>query len=147
HLSTPRLWSLWSCVCVGSLFVAACGRPGDSATPPEADEKTAQVTGWGDRFEIFLEHRLLVVHTPAECGTHRTDLTPGDARREGPVTFMVRRGAAAPLVHVEPAPACEGIYLPELTLPEPGEWSVTLQLPLAGQEYMVTLPPVTVFPS
>ena len=147
HLSTLRLWSLWGCVCVGSLLVAACGRPGDSATPPEAEEKTAQVTVWGDRFEIFLEHRLLVVHTPTKFVTHVTDLTTGEPRGEGPVTFMARQAAAAPLVHVEPAPAREGIYLPELTFPAPGEWSVTLQIPLAGQEYMVTLPPVTVFPS
>src|SRR5215217_6543027 len=138
HRSALRLWPLWGCVCVGALLVAACGRMGDSATPPEAEEKTAQVTVWGDRFEIFLEHRLLVVHTPTKFVTHVTDLTTGEPRGEGPVTFMARQAAAAPLVHVEPAPAREGIYLPELTFPAPGEWSVTLKLTPSGRTLLIS---------
>ena len=31
--------------------------------------------------------------------------------------------------------------------PQPGEWGVTLQMPLAGQDHRIVLPPVMVFTS
>src|SRR4029453_7327215 len=52
-----------------------------------------------------------------------------------------------PITHVEPAPERDGIYNPALTFPQPGEWNVTLQMPLAGQDHHIALPPVMVFAS
>jgi RND family efflux transporter MFP subunit len=118
-----------------------------SAAPPEEEEKTAQVTIWSDRFELFLEHRLLVVKTPTTFITHVTDLTTLEPRREGPVTFVLQQGTEALSTQVVPAPARDGIYLPELTFPTPGEWRVALRLPVDGQELVVTLPPFAVFAS
>jgi RND family efflux transporter MFP subunit len=46
-----------------------------------------------------------------------------------------------------PAPARDGIYLPELTFPTPGEWRVSLRIPVDGQDVVVSLPPFTVFVS
>ena len=63
------------------------------------------------------------------------------------MTFVLQRGAEAPITQVGPAPTREGIYLPELTFPAPGAWQVALRLPVEGQELVVTLPPVTVFAS
>jgi RND family efflux transporter MFP subunit len=117
------------------------------APPEEAEEKTAQVTVWSDRFEIFLEHRLLVVGTPTTFITHVTDLHTLEPRRDGPVRFVLRQGDQTPTVQEEPAPARDGIYLPELTFPQPGEWMVSLRIPLAGAEVVVSLPPFTVFAS
>ena len=142
-----RLWPRWGLFCLGTLLLAACGREGVRAAPAAEDEKTAQITVWSDRFELFLEHRLLVVQTPTTFITHVTDLTTFAPRREGPVTFVLQRGAEAPITQVVPAPAREGIYLPELTFPAPGAWQVALRLPVEGQEVVVTLPPVTVFAS
>src|SRR5688572_23756309 len=78
-----RPWHLWGVLCLGTVLLASCGREGVSASPPEEDEKTAQVTVWSDRFEIFLEHRVLVVNTPTKFITHVTDLTTLEPRREG----------------------------------------------------------------
>jgi hypothetical protein len=64
-----RLWA-WMTACV--LLVIARGRAGISQEGTAEEEKTAQVTVWSDRFEIFLEHRLLVVNTPTKFITHVT---------------------------------------------------------------------------
>ncbi len=135
----------WIILC--ALLVAACGRleTSQEGAETEAEEKTAQVTVWSDRFEIFLEYRLIVVNTPTKFITHVTDLTTLEPRREGPLTFILRRDSEAPITHVEPTPARDGIYIPELTFPRPGEWIVSLRIPSAGQEYIVELPPLTVF--
>ena len=142
-----RPWPLWGVLCLGTVLLAACGRERVSASPPEEEEKTAQVTVWSDRFEIFLEHRLLVSNTPTKFITHVTDLSTLEPRREGPVTFVLQQGTEAPSTQVVPAPARDGIYLPELTFPTPGEWRVALRIPVDGQEFVVTLPPLTVFAS
>ena len=142
-----RPWPLWGVLCLGTVLLAACGREGVSASPPKEEEKTAQVTVWSERFEIFLEHRLLVINTPTKFITHVTDLTTLEPRREGPVTFVLQQGTEAPGTQGVPAPARDGIYLPELTFPTPGEWRVALRIPVDGQEFVVTLPPLTVFAS
>ena len=103
------------------------------------------MTVWSDRFEIFLEHLLIVVNTPTNFITHVTDLMTLEPRREGPLTFILRRGSEEPTTHIEPTPARDGIYIPELTFPKPGEWILSLRIPSAGQEYVVELPPLTVF--
>jgi membrane fusion protein, heavy metal efflux system len=147
HRPIPRLCLVWGLLFAGVLLVSACGRVGGGATQEVAEEKTAQVTVWGDRFEIFLEHRLLVVGVPTQFVTHVTDLVTLEPRREGPVTFVLRYGTEPPLEHVASAPARDGIYLPELTFPRPGEWQVSLHIPLPGEPSVVSLPPFTVFAS
>ena len=147
HRPIPRLSPLWGILFAVALLASACGRLEGGAAPEEAEEKTAQVTVWGDRFEIFLEHRLLVAGVPTQFVTHVTDLVTLEPRREGPVTFVLRHGAEAPTEHVAPAPARDGIYLPELTFPRAGEWLVSLHIPFAGETSVVSLPPLTVFAS
>ena len=142
-----RPWPLWGILCLEMLLLAACGREGVSASPPEEEEKTAQVTVWSERFEIFLEHRLLVVKTPTTFITHVTDIITLEPRREGPVTFVLQQGTETPTTLVVPAPARDGIYLPEFTFPTPGEWRVALRIPVDGQDVVVTLPVFTVFAS
>jgi hypothetical protein len=94
---------------------------GGSQGSAEEEEKTAQVTVWSERFEIFLEHQLIVVNTLTRFITHVTDLETLEPRREGPLTFVFGHGSGTPLTHVEPKPARDGIYLPELSFPTAGE--------------------------
>jgi hypothetical protein len=54
---------------------------------------------------VFLEHQLIVVDIPTKFITHVTDLTTLEPRREGALTFILRRGSEAPITRVEPAPA------------------------------------------
>ncbi len=145
RLTPTHTVSLWAWIAGCALLVVACGRAGIPQEGAGEEAKTAQVTVWGDRFEIFLEHRLVSVNTPTKFITHVTDLTTLEPRREGPLTFTLRQGSEAPITHVEPTPARDGIYIPELTFPKPGEWIVSLLIPSAGQEYVVELPPLTVF--
>ena len=108
---------------------------------------SSQVTVWSERFEIFLEHPLVAVNTPTEFVTHVSDLVTLEPRRQGPVTFMLRYGSQTPIKHVAPKPARDGIYIPELAFSKPGDWDVSLSIPLAGQDYVVALPPVKVYAS
>ncbi len=109
------------------------------------DGKTSQVTLWGDRFEIFLEHPFLVAGQPAEFTTHVSDLTTGEPRMAGPVIFVLADDSGIRREHVEPAPARAGIYIPELTFPKAGQWIVTLRISADGIEHEVNLPAVTVY--
>ena len=131
--------------------VVACGefkRPPPEGNEPEEEVKTAQVTVWGDRYEIFLEHRLIAVNGATKFITHVTDLESLRPRTEGPVTFVLRQAAGADhFEHTEAAPARAGIYIPELTFPSAGEWSVTLRIPHEGDESVLVLPPFTVYAS
>lgn len=132
------------------------GHDHDSAHSHEADhghehgaehEKTAQITVWGERFELFIEHPYLVANSPATFITHVTDLVTLHPRREGPVTFMMEAPAGERHEHTAPAPARPGIYLPEISFPAPGSWKLSLRIPLEGQDHVVGLPPVEVYAS
>jgi Cu/Ag efflux pump CusA len=86
------------------IFAAGC-RHDDHAHPYEPDDhedKTAQRTIWSDRFEIFLEHKLIAAGTPTTFVTHVTDLEKLEPRRAGPVKFVLQFGADAPLEHLDP---------------------------------------------
>ena len=122
---------------------------GSEAVPAEQEKatKTAQLTVWTDRYEIFLEHPFLVVNAPTRFITHVTDLVTLEPRREGPVTFVLQNRTDTPIRHTESQPARDGIYLPDLTFPQPGVWSVALRIPRGAQEDVVELPPFTVFAS
>jgi membrane fusion protein, heavy metal efflux system len=138
----PRLTSL-----LGLLLLAACD--GHDHPHPEGaaeeEEKSAQLTVWGERFEIFLEHKFIVVDVPTGFVTHVSDLKTLEPRRKDKVVFVLRQGDNAPIEHVEPEPKRAGIYIPELKFPKAGEWSVTLRIPVDGAESVVDLPKFTVY--
>jgi hypothetical protein len=110
-------------------------------------QKSAQVTVWSDRFEIFLEHPFVIAGTPTEFVTHVTDRVTLQPRRRGPVTFVLSDGSAAPTRHVEQTPTRDGIYIPKLTFPKCGRWNVSLIIPIEGTEHSVKLPALMVYAS
>ena len=110
-------------------------------------EKVSQVTVWNERFEIFLEHAFISRNEPTEFITHVTDLLTLEPRKKGPVTFVLRYGTERPIRHSEPAPSRDGIYIPELTFPKQGKWSLSLLIPIDGKEHIVELPSLTVYGS
>lgn len=127
-------------------FILAVGcdhkHPHDDAHEA-AEEKTAQVTVWDARFEIFLEHKRLVVDAPTPFVTHVTDLTSLEPKREGKVAFVFRHGDAPPVERVEDAPKRPGIYIPEIKLSKAGEWGFRLRV----DEREIELPKLTVYAS
>jgi len=128
-----------------------CSRQGQSADhgghDSGGDAKTAQISAFGDRHEIFAEHRLVVAGTPTKFVTHVTDLKTLEPRREGPVRFQLRFGQEAPIEQVEEGPMRAGIYEAMLTFPKAGEWSVALAVPTEDGEKTIAFPPVKVFAS
>lgn len=109
--------------------------------------KTAQISVFGERHEIFAEHRLVLAGTPTKFVTHVTDLKTLEPRREGPVRFQLRLGQDAPIDQVEKAPMRAGIYEAMLTFPKAGDWSVALTVPTEEGEKTITFPQVKVFVS
>ena len=110
-------------------------------------DENSQVTVWDERFEIFLEHPLIEFNEPAPFVTHVSDLLTLEPRKSGPVTFILQLGSAAPIKHTEPKPARDGIYIPDLTFPKPGDWTISLEIPLEGKDHIISLPPVKVYAS
>ena len=111
----------------------------------DEEPKTAQITVWGERHEIFAEHRFVVAGTPTKFVTHVTDLQTLEARREGSIKFMLRQANEAPIEQVEKAPTRAGIYEAMLKFPKAGDWNVSVSIPTEDGEKTIALPSVKVF--
>ncbi|MBI4624064.1 MAG: efflux RND transporter periplasmic adaptor subunit [Verrucomicrobia bacterium] len=130
--------------CVGLVVLSGCkGR--DDSHAHSGEVKTAQITAFGERHEVFAEHRLVVAGTPTKFVTHVTDLKTLEPRREGPVRFQMKLGQDAPIDQVERAPTRPGIYEAMLTFPKAGEWRVALVVPTNDGEKAIAFPQVRVF--
>jgi RND family efflux transporter MFP subunit len=135
-------------ISLGLLVSTGCKDSGGEVHDDHAhgdEPRTAQVTVFGERHEIFAEHRLVVANTPTKFVTHVTDLKTLEPRREGPVRFQLQLGQEPPVEHVEKAPARAGIYEAMLTFPKVGDWSVALVVPTEDGEKGIQFPPVKVF--
>jgi multidrug efflux pump subunit AcrA (membrane-fusion protein) len=110
-------------------------------------DENSQVTVWDERFEIFLEHPLIEVNESVPFVTHVSDLVTLEPRKSGLVTFILQLGSTAPIKHIETKPARDGIYIPELTFPKPGDWNVSLAIPLDDKDHVISLSPVKVYGS
>ncbi len=107
----------------------------------------AQINVFGERHEIFVEHRLVVAGVPTKFVTHVTDLKTLEPRREGPVRYHLRLGQDAPIEQADKAPTRTGIYEVILTFPKAGDWSVALVVPTEDGEKSLPFPSVKVFAS
>ena len=131
-----------------SLILASGCRHKDHPHPHEPDDhedRTAQVTVWSDRFEIFLEHELITAGQGIQFVTHVSDLKTLEPRRVGPLRFVWQLGTEPALEHVDPAPARPGLYTPRLTFPKAGKWTVTLHIPIEDGESVLALGEFTVY--
>ena len=132
---------------LAGLALVGCKRSHDPSDDHHHEEKTAQITVWTDRYEIFAEHRLVAAGMDTKFVTHITDLKTLEPRREGPIKFRLVLGQEAPVEKVEPAPTRAGIYEAMLTFPKAGDWNVRMTIPTDGGEVEVILPQVKVYPS
>lgn len=127
------------------LFAGAGCRPVQEEDSHDHDEpRTAQITVWTDRYEVFAEHRAPVAGMATTFITHVTDLVTLEPRREGMVKFFLRQGGQE-VEHPQAAPARAGIYLPGLVFPGVGDWQVTLVVPTDGTNVPVELGSVRVY--
>jgi RND family efflux transporter MFP subunit len=145
HLPGPRLLAASAAV----LLLLGCHRHSDHAHDDDhhhgEEPRTAQITVWGERHEIFAEHRFVVADTPTKFVTHVTDLKTLEPRREGSIKFVLRQANDAPVEQVEKEPTRAGIYEAMLKFPKAGDWSVSISIPTDEGEKTVALSPVKVF--
>lgn len=109
--------------------------------PHEHEEKTAQISIWTDRYEVFAEHKPPVAGKPVTFITHITDLQSLEPRREGEVKFHLRPQSGESIEHLQAAPARAGIYLPALTFPKAGPW----QLQIVVEDQRIDLGTIAVY--
>jgi len=134
---------------LGLLLIAGCNHDhshGDDHHHGE-EPKTAQITVWGERHEIFAEHRFVAAGTPTKFVTHVTDLKTLEPRREGQIKFVLRLDQDAPVEQIEKTPTRAGIYEAMLTFPKAGDWNVSVVISTDEGDKTVALPPVKVFAS
>src|SRR5688500_9225337 len=101
---------------------------GHSHAGEAVEEKTAQITVWSDRFEIFAEHKAPIENKPTRFITHVTDIKSGEPRRSGLVKFIFTQGDDR-FEHPQAAPDRAGIYIPAITFPKEGEWAGSVLIP------------------
>lgn len=135
-------------------LVSGCSRqqaPGEAGAHDghahSGEAKTAQISVFGERHEVFAEHRLVVAGTPTRFVTHVTDLRTLEPRRAGPVRFKLRLGQDAPIEQAEKAPARAGIYEVMLNFPKAGDWDVALIVPTDEGDQTIPFPRVTAYAS
>ena len=122
-----------------------CRKAADDHGHDHGDEpKTAQITVWTDRHEVFAEHRAPAAGKVMTIVTHVTDLRTLEPRREGMVKFVLRQGETV-AEHPQAAPARAGIYLPGIIFPKTGDWQVTLLIPTDGTNAAVELGTIKVY--
>lgn len=122
-----------------------CRKADDGHGHNHGDEpKTAQITVWTDRYEVFAEHQAPAAGKATTFITHVTDLHTRAPRREGMVKFVLRQGETV-AEHPQAAPAQAGIYLPGIIFPKAGEWQLTLLIPTDGTNAMVHLGVIKVY--
>src|SRR5688572_453771 len=133
-------------LCVVALgFMVSCRDSKDSHSHDHGDEpKTAQITAWTDRYEVFAEHRAPVATKATTFITHVTDLHMREPRREGMVKFILRQGETV-AEHPQAAPARAGIYLPGIIFPKAGDWQITVLIPTDGTNALVELGTIKVY--
>ncbi|MBE0544486.1 MAG: efflux RND transporter periplasmic adaptor subunit [Verrucomicrobia bacterium] len=122
-----------------------CRKAADDHGHDHGDEpKTAQITVWTDRYEVFAEHRAPVANKATTFITHVTDLHTLEPRREGMVKFILLQGETV-AEHPQAAPARAGIYLPGIIFPKAGDWQLTLHIPTDGTNAPVELGTIKVY--
>lgn len=123
-------------------------RPGGhshAAEGAQEEEKTAQITIWSDRFEIFAEHKAPVAGKATKFITHVTDIKTGEPRRSGIIKFVFEQGEVR-FEHPQAAPERAGIYIPAVTFPKEGEWKTRIIIP-GENEAIIDLGSIKVFPN
>jgi cobalt-zinc-cadmium efflux system membrane fusion protein len=137
RLITPGLAALGVIVAMNG-----CGQRAEHEH--EHEEKTAQITVWTDKYEVFSEHQAVLVGKPTTFITHVTDLHTREPRRSGPVAFVLKHNGSTE-EHPVAEPARAGIYLPEIVFPQVGDWGLTLLVPTDGTNAVVDLGTIKVY--
>lgn len=120
---------------------------GHGAADPHEDEEehpSFPVTVWTNGFEIFAEHQAVIAGEQAEWITHVSSLESGEPRRSGAIKFVVTDAGGASFEHIVSQPSSEGVYLPKINFPKPGDWNVSVRIVEPGSSVEIPLKTVKV---
>lgn len=106
-----------------------CERPQPVAPLSEEHEAIAR-TEFTDRIENFFEYEPLHAAKPSQVRIHLTDLSDGSPVEKAEVTLTVRRSGDAGNVLQTTAKVGKvtGIYVAELSIPQPGTYDVEFRV-------------------
>ncbi len=111
----------------------------------EEEEVSFPITVWAAGYEVFAEHGPIVAGEATELVTHVSVVAPGEPRRSGGIRYMVGNAAGDSFEHPQGSPARAGIYLPRITFPKAGEWTIKIRIPGDSAPAVVPLGTVTVY--
>ncbi|MCF8242658.1 MAG: efflux RND transporter periplasmic adaptor subunit [Melioribacteraceae bacterium] len=86
------------------------------------------VTQYTDSTEIFMEYPALVINQNAEFLIHLTDLKDFKAVTEGVLIAKFKNSNGTEVTVTEEKPARDGIYIPTVSFPEAGNYTMTINL-------------------
>lgn len=111
-------------------FLASCAHDHDHESEEEGHEHggAVSVTQYTDSTEIFMEYPALIINQDAEFLIHLTDLNDFKAVTEGALTAKFKNAKGTEVTVTEEEPARDGIYIPTVSFPESGNYTMTINL-------------------
>lgn len=112
----------------GSLLLLqlCCQRPPPHGDDHEEGPEPVSVTHFTHKLELFMEYPPLVAERPARFLAHLSVLADGQPVRSGEFVLEARRGSSEPIIARLAAPKRDGLYTPELTFPDAGEFDARI---------------------
>ena len=86
------------------------------------------VTQWSDKTELFMEYPDLIAGEAATFVIHLSNMADFSAVTEGRLTCVFKSPAGKNFTYEETAPGRPGIYLPDVTINEAGNYELELRL-------------------
>ncbi len=133
---------------IGVVVLVSVAAAGCQSVPRTAESEAAEsvvVTLWTDQFELFVEYPPLRVGEPAQFAAHLTHLETFEPVTDGPVRFRYARQGRVVGEKVLEVPLRPGLYVPEFTFEEPGEYSLTILLEIPKGSGTIQVEPLEVF--
>ena len=130
---TMRKYMILILVAALALGIAGCRNEDSHAGDAHDDHghghggSAVVVTLWTDQSELFMEYPPLVAGKSERLIVHLTVLETFDPVHSGTLTVEFS-GNGSPYRVTSHEPARDGIYLPEVTLPEEGTYQMTIQI-------------------
>jgi hypothetical protein len=107
-----------------ALALSGCG-PGKKAEAEHEEEEAESRTEFTERIENFFEYEPLKAGKQSQFLIHLTDLTDGTPVEKADVTLSVRSKGGAEVAQTKARVGkVTGIYVAELTVPNPGDYDI-----------------------
>jgi 5-hydroxyisourate hydrolase-like protein (transthyretin family) len=113
-------------------MLSACSNPEPVAAPSDHAEEPEAIarTEFTDRLENFFEYEPFTAGKPSQFRIHLTDLMDGSPLEQAEVSLIVRRKGEKESVAQTTAKVGKviGIYVAELSIPQPGDYDIEFQI-------------------